>query len=151
MPMLEKHRTTFPLPTFSLISPVPISFAKLSLIEASPCLNMEPSPKKPKKDPRNLTEEDGEAIRKVMAGLEKHLKSKNQSQAAVDFELKKVKEVVRHDPTLRIFVKRIVISVSLELIKVILILFNFSFFLSKFVIFRTSSPCSPSNINFIKF
>ena len=63
-----------------------------------------------------------------MAGLEKHLKSKNQSKAAVDFELKKVKEVVRHDPTLRIFVKRIVISGSLELIKVILILFNFSFF-----------------------
>ncbi len=85
-------------------------------------------PQEDKTRSKNLTEEDGEAIRKVMAGLEKHLKSKNQSQAAVDFELKKVKEVVRHDPTLRIFVKRIVISVSLELIKVILILFNFSFF-----------------------
>ncbi len=63
-----------------------------------------------------------------MAALEKHLKSKNQSQAAVELELKMVKEVVRRDPTLRILVKKMVISVSLELIKVILILFSFSFF-----------------------
>ena len=63
-----------------------------------------------------------------MAALEKHLKSKNQSQAAVELELKMFKEVVRRDPTLRILVKKMVISVSLELIKVILILFSFSFF-----------------------
>jgi hypothetical protein len=75
-----------------------------------------------------LTQDGAEAIRKFMAALEKHLKSKNQSQAAVELELKMVKEVVRRDPTLRILVKKMVISVSLELIKVILILFSFSFF-----------------------
>jgi hypothetical protein len=47
-----------------------------------------------------------------MAALEKHLKSKNQSQAAVELELKMFKEVVRRDPTLRILVKKMVSSVS---------------------------------------
>jgi hypothetical protein len=51
--------------------------------------------------------------------MEKHLKSKNQSQEAVELELKMVKEVVRRDPTLRVSVKRIAIYFPLELIKVI--------------------------------
>ena len=42
-----------------------------------------------------------------------------QSQEAVELELKMVKEVVQRDPTLRVFLKRIAISVPLELIKVI--------------------------------
>jgi hypothetical protein len=79
---------------------------------------MEPSPKKLKPDGRHLTEEDTEAVRKIMAGFEKHLRAKNQAQAAIDFELKKVKEVVRRDPTLRVFVKRIAMSISLDFIKV---------------------------------
>jgi hypothetical protein len=54
-----------------------------------------------------------------VASLENHLRSKNQLQAQVENELKRVKEVVKLDPTLRIFVKRIGISVSLKVIKVI--------------------------------
>jgi hypothetical protein len=41
--------------------------------------------------------------------------------------LKEVKDVVKEDPNVRIFVKRIGISVSLEVLKVILPLINFSF------------------------
>jgi hypothetical protein len=59
-----------------------------------------------------LTQDGAEAIRKFNGALEKHLKSKNQSQAAVELELKMFKEVVRRDPTLRILVKKMVISVS---------------------------------------
>ena len=47
-----------------------------SLFDAFPSTSkdMEPSPKKLKQDVRNLTEHEIEAIRKVMAGLEKNLK-----------------------------------------------------------------------------
>jgi hypothetical protein len=41
-----------------------------------------------------------------MFGWEKHLKTKNQTLSAVELELKNVTEVVRRDPTLRVFVKR---------------------------------------------
>jgi hypothetical protein len=69
---------------------------------------MEPSPKKPKQDPRNLTQNDAEVIRKLMAGLEKYMRLKNQAKAQVEQELKEVKDVVKDDHTLRIFVKRMV-------------------------------------------
>ena len=49
----------------------------------------------------------------------KHLKTKNQTLSAVELKLKNVTEVVRRDPTLRVFVKRIAMSVSLDSIKVI--------------------------------
>jgi hypothetical protein len=73
---------------------------------------MEPFPKKAKQDLRNLTQEDEDAIRKLMAAFQKHLKLKNQSQAAVEQKFMVVKKVVKRDPTLSIFVKRIAISVS---------------------------------------
>jgi hypothetical protein len=69
---------------------------------------MEPSPKKPKQDPRNLTQNDAEVIRKLMAGLEKYMRLKNQAKAQVEQELKEVKDVVKDDPTHRTFVKRMV-------------------------------------------
>jgi hypothetical protein len=82
---------------------------------------MEPSPaKKPKFDPRQLTPEDGEAIRKLMGNLEKLLKSKNQALCEVQKELRDVKEVVKRDPSLRIFVHRICVNYPLDQIKVYL-------------------------------
>jgi hypothetical protein len=69
---------------------------------------MEPSPKKPKQDPRNLTQNHAEVIRKLMAGLEKYMRLKNQAKAQVEQELKEVKDVVKDDPTHRTFVKRMV-------------------------------------------
>jgi hypothetical protein len=56
----------------------------------------------------------------------------------VEAELGRVKNVVKRDPTLRIFVKRIEISVSLDNIKVIFILFDFNFLNPIFVLFRKS-------------
>ena len=83
---------------------------------------------------RHLTPEDAEAIRKVMFGWKKHLKTKNQTLSAVELELKNVTEVVRRDPTLRVFVKRIAMSVSLDSIKVIYFYLILAFFIfnSKF-------------------
>ena len=49
---------------------------------------MEPSPNKAKQDLGNFAQDDAEAIRKLMATSEKHLKLKNQSQAAVEQRLK---------------------------------------------------------------
>ena len=114
MILLEKEVKQFvlhPLPSPSLISPVPFPFSK-SLIVALPCSNMEPSPNKAKQDLGNLTQDDAEAIRKLMAAFQKHLKLKNQSQAAVKQKFMVVKEVVKRDPTPCIFVKRIAFSVS---------------------------------------
>ena len=82
-------------------------------------LRSEPSPKKSEPGSRNLNQKDIDIVRKLVASLENHLRSKNQLQAQVENELKRVKEVVKLDPTLRIFVKRIGISVSLKVIKVI--------------------------------
>jgi hypothetical protein len=55
------------------------------------------------------------------------MRQKNQAKAQVEQKLKEVKDVVKEDPNVRIFVKRIGISVSLEVLKVILPLINFSF------------------------
>jgi hypothetical protein len=41
---------------------------------------MEPSPNKAKQDLGNLTQDDAEAIRKLMAAFEKNLKLKNRQQ-----------------------------------------------------------------------
>jgi hypothetical protein len=82
MTLLEKEVKQFvlhPLPSPSLISPVPLPFSK-SLIVALPCSNMEPSPNKAKQDLGNLTQDDAEAIRKLMAAFEKNLKLKNRQQ-----------------------------------------------------------------------
>ncbi len=110
-PLPSTSISSYVLSPLSLISPVPLPFSN-SLIVALPCSNMEPSPNKAKQDLGNLAQDDAEAIRKLMATFEKHLKLKNQSQAAVEQKLKMVKEVVKRKPTLRILVKRIAISVS---------------------------------------
>jgi hypothetical protein len=68
-----------------------------------------------------------------VASLENHLRSKNQLQAQVEQELKRVKEVVKLDSTLRIFFKRIGISVSLKVIKVILIYLILAFLIKFFL------------------
>ena len=102
MTLPEKEVKQIPLHTFPSpipISPVLLHFSK-SLIVALPCSNKEPSPKKAKQDPRNSTKEDADAIRKLMAAFEKHIKLKNHSQTQVEQELKMVKEVVKRDPTL---------------------------------------------------
>jgi hypothetical protein len=53
---------------------------------------MEPSPaKKPKPDLRQLTQDDWELIRKLVASVEKHFKLKNQLQREVEMELCQVK------------------------------------------------------------
>jgi hypothetical protein len=93
---------------------------------------------------RHLTPEHAEAIHKVMFGWEKHLKTKNQTLSAVELELKNVTEVVRRDPTLRVFVKRIAMSVSLDSIKVIYFYLILAFFIfnSKFFLLRLNSACS---------
>ena len=102
MTLPEKEVKQIPLHTFPSpipISPVPLHFSK-SLLVALPCSNMEPSPKKAKQDPRNSTKEDADAIRKLMAAFEKHIKLKKHSQTQVEQELKMAKEVVKRDPTL---------------------------------------------------
>jgi hypothetical protein len=85
---------------------------------------MEPSPKKLKFDPRSsLPIEDQEVLKKaaghVTAAFKKHLRLKNFQKNQVDDELKELKEVVKRDPALRLFVKRIGLSVPLEAIKVV--------------------------------
>jgi hypothetical protein len=81
---------------------------------------MEPSPKKFKSDNRYLNQEDLEVIKKLTAAFEKHLRLKNLQKKEVEEKLRQVKEVVKKDPTLRLFVKRIGMSVPLEAIRVIL-------------------------------
>ena len=62
-----------------------------------------------------------------MAALKKHLKIKDQLEAQVEQELQKVKDVAKRDPTLRIFVKRIEISVYFNFLNPIFVLFRKSF------------------------
>ncbi len=85
---------------------------------------MEPSPKKQKTEPRYLNQdpedqEDQEVIRKITAAWERHLRLKNLQMEDLEDELKNVKEVVKRDPSLRVFVKPIGMNVPLEAIKVI--------------------------------
>jgi RNA recognition motif-containing protein len=77
---------------------------------------MEPSPKRNKTDARQLAPEDAEAIRKITTAFEKHLRLKQQQKKEVEDELRAVKDVVKRDPTLRIFVKRIGLNVPMEAI-----------------------------------
>ena len=79
---------------------------------------MEPSPaKKQKIDLRQLTPEDSDAMRKLMGNMEKHLKAKNQTLGELQMELRDVKEVVKRNPSLRIFVQRICVKFPLNQIK----------------------------------
>jgi hypothetical protein len=61
-----------------------------------------------------------EVIKKLTAAFEKHLRLKNLQNKEVEEELRQVEEVVKKDPTLRLFVKRIGMSVPLGAIRVIL-------------------------------
>jgi hypothetical protein len=71
-----------------------------------------------------LTKEDQEVIRKITAALEKHLRLKNLQKKDVEDELKELKEVVKRDTSLRLYVKNIGVGVPLEAIKVVSILFR---------------------------
>jgi hypothetical protein len=64
-----------------------------------------------------MNQEDMEVIRKITAAFEEHLQLKNLQMKDVEDEVKQVKEVVKRDPSLRLFVKRIGMSVPLEAIK----------------------------------
>jgi hypothetical protein len=64
-----------------------------------------------------MNQEDREVIRKITAAFEEHLQLKNLQMKDVEDEVKQVKEVVKRDPSLRLFVKRIGMSVPLEAIK----------------------------------
>jgi hypothetical protein len=69
---------------------------------------------------RFLNQDDLEVIKKLTAAFEKHLRLKNLQNKEVEEELRQVEEVVKKDPTLRLFVKRIGMSVPLGAIRVIL-------------------------------
>jgi adenylyl- and sulfurtransferase ThiI len=91
---------------------------------------MEPSPKRSKSgDARQLPPEDAEAIRKLITAFEKHLRLKAQQKKDVEQELQEVKDVVKRDPTLKIFVKRIGLNVPMESIAVIFLHIFFSLLL----------------------
>jgi hypothetical protein len=84
---------------------------------------MEPSPKKQETDPRYLNQnledqEDQEIIRKITAAFERHLRQKNLQMELVEDEIKHVKEVVKKNPSLRVFVKPIEMNMPLEAIQV---------------------------------
>ena len=57
------------------------------------------------------TSPNADTILKLMASFEKHLILKKQLQGEVEEELKKVKDIVKHDHALRIFVKLIGMNV----------------------------------------
>ena len=118
MPPLEIEQTKVFLPSSpTLLPPSPTSLSSPYFVDLN--VKMEPSPaKKPKFDLRQLTPEDGEAIRKFMGNLVKLLKAKNQTLGEVPMELRDVKEVVKRDPSLRIFVQRICVNYPLDQIKV---------------------------------
>lgn len=82
---------------------------------------MEPSPKRNKTDARQLSPEDAEVIRKLTTAFENHLRVKAQQKKDVEEELRAVKEVVKRDPTLHIFVKKIGLNVPMEAIMVIFV------------------------------
>ncbi len=69
------------------------------------------------------------AIRKMTIAFEKTLRLKNLQITDTEEELKAVKAVVKRDASYRIFVKRIAIHISLDVIKVKfkLLIFNFNF------------------------
>ena len=59
-----------------------------------------------------------------MSAFKKHLKLKNQLNREIEAELKKVEEVAKRDPTLRIFVKTIRMTGILGIIKIMAYLTN---------------------------
>ena len=99
-------------------SPPPLFVCKSSW--PSPSLGRWSPDKKYKQELRQLTQDDSDLMRKLMASFEKHLKMINQLQWGIENELKQVKEVVKRDPALRIFVKRIGMNIPLDTIKVTL-------------------------------
>ena len=99
-------------------SPPPLFVCKSSW--PSPSLGRWSPDKKSKQDLRQLTQDDSDLMQKLMASFEKHLKMINQLQWGIENELEQVKEVVKRDPALRIFVKRIGMNIPLDTIKVTL-------------------------------
>ena len=87
---------------------------------------MEPSPsKKAKPDFRQLNDEDGACMRKLSSQAEKHLKLKNQQLRKTQEELHDVKQVAVREPSLRICVKRIGLTVTMDQLKVTDLIFFF--------------------------
>jgi hypothetical protein len=86
-----------------------------------------------------LAPEDAEAIRKLTTAFEKHLRVKAQQKKEVEEELREVKDVVKRDPTLRIFVKRIGLNVPMAAIVVI---FFYTFLFSCINILNYYRKCS---------
>jgi hypothetical protein len=87
---------------------------------------MEPSPsKKAKPDFRQLNDEDGACMRKLSSQVEKHLKLKNQQLRETQEELHDVKQVAVREPSLRICVKRIGLTVTMDQLKVTDLIFCF--------------------------
>ena len=87
---------------------------------------MEPSPsKKAKPDFRQLNDEDGACMRKLSSQAEKHLKLKNQQLRKTQEELHDVKQVAVREPSLRICVKRIGLTVTMDQLKVTDLIFCF--------------------------
>jgi hypothetical protein len=89
---------------------------------------MESSPKKQETYPRYLNQdledqEDQEVLMTITAEIERVLRQKNLQMEELQDELNRVKEVVKRDPSLRVFVK-IGINTTLEAIKVIFNLFT---------------------------
>ena len=77
-----------------------------------------------------------------MNQLEKYLKVKNQHLREIEEEISKVKEVAKREPSLRICVKRVGLTVSIDTIKVTFNLIFFYFSNIHFIYFRTSFPPS---------
>jgi hypothetical protein len=87
---------------------------------------MDPSPsKRAKQDFRQLTKEDGACMRKLISQVKKHLKLKNQQLPETDEELHDVRQVAMRELSLRICVKRVGLTVTIDMLKVTdLILFS---------------------------
>ena len=89
-------------------------------------LAMDPSPaKKAKPDFRQLTDEDGACMRKLTSQVEKHLKLKNQQLRETEEELHDVRQFAVREPSLRICVKRVGLTVTIDMLKVTDLIFFF--------------------------
>jgi hypothetical protein len=80
---------------------------------------MDPSPsKRSKPDFRQLNDEDSACMRKLSAQVEKHLKLKNQLLRETQEELHDIKQIAVRETSLRVCVKRIGLTVSIDQLKV---------------------------------
>ena len=88
---------------------------------------MDPSPaKKANPDFRQLTDEDGACMRKLTSQVEKHLKLKNQQLRETEEELHDVRQFAVREPSLRICVKRVGLTVTIDMLKVTDFIFFFN-------------------------